>query len=221
LFDLFINLYFQKKCTFASMKIISFINKKFNIKQRQSLKDILLFIVATLIFHVLYWNTDMNKWLFGPFTYNVFEFFTDIAFNASKWIMSWLFATNFTFSDHTLFFYHELSNGINDFFVSMTIIHDCSGIKQIMQVFIFMLFVPGKIWKKFVYWLCCSAVIIALNIIRIVLLTGVLVWHQSYFQPIHDWIGRPVMYIFIFFMWVLWIEKFARPENNNEIQTEK
>ncbi|MDR1725268.1 MAG: exosortase/archaeosortase family protein [Bacteroidales bacterium] len=194
------------------MKLKEFIDNHFSPKQQQLLKDISLFVLATLIFHFLYWHTDMNSWLFGCFTYNVFEFFTNIAFNVSKWIISWLFSTDFTFADKTLYFYNDAINGTKHFFASMTIIHDCSGIKQIMQVFIFMLFVSGKILKKFIYWLCCSVVILLLNIIRIVLLTGVLVWNPSYFQPIHDWIGRPFMYVFIFLMWVVWIECFAYPK---------
>ena len=49
-----------------------------NEKNRMILKDAFLFGVSTLVFHFLYWHTNMNQWLFGPFTTEVFDFFTDI-----------------------------------------------------------------------------------------------------------------------------------------------
>ena len=198
------------------MKIRNFIASKLNKKQIQPFKDIALFVFATMIFHFLYWNTNMDNWLFGPFTYDVFEFFTDLVFKLSKWVMEWMFSTEFVTLDRSFWFYSLDINGVKQFFTSMTIVHDCSGVKQVMQVFIFLIFVPGKIWKRFVYWLCCSGVIIFLNVIRVVGLTGVLVCDQDKFRFVHDWVGRPFMYVFIFLMWVLWIERFARPKTDKK-----
>ncbi|MDR0789743.1 MAG: exosortase/archaeosortase family protein [Bacteroidales bacterium] len=198
------------------MKLMNFVQTKLNKTQRQSLKDIALFMLATIIFHFLYWNTNMDSWLFGSFTNDVYDFFTNIAFNVSKWVMGWLFSTDFVTHSRTFFFYHLDVNGIKQFFESMSIVPDCSGVKQMMQVFIFMIFVPGKVWKRLIYWLCCCLIIIALNAIRIIGLTGVLIWHYGWFQLVHDWIGRPFMYVFIFMMWVLWIEKFGRRKTDNK-----
>ncbi|MDR1006630.1 MAG: exosortase/archaeosortase family protein [Bacteroidales bacterium] len=191
------------------MKLTKAVFSKLNKKQKQSLGDILLFMLATVIFHILYWYSDMNFWLFGPFTYEVFDFFTNIAFNISRWVMS-LFDTDFLIHGRTFWFYYIDANGIERFFRSMTIVHDCSGIKQMMQVFIFMLLVRGNWWKRLVYWLCCCLVIIVLNVVRIVGLTVILIHYPNWFQPLHDWVGRPFMYVFIFLMWVVWTEFFAR-----------
>ncbi|MDR1847823.1 MAG: exosortase/archaeosortase family protein [Bacteroidales bacterium] len=203
------------------MKFAEYIKRKYNVKQRQSLTDIALFIVATLIFHFLYWHTNMNAWLFGPFTGAIFDFFTNIAFQLSHWAMHILFSTNFVTHDRTFWFYTLDALNVKHFFVSMSVIHDCSGIKQMMQVFIFMLFVPGKAWKRLIYWLCCCVIIILLNVIRIVILTGVLVNDASMFRFIHDWVGRPFMYVFIFLMWVVWIECFARRKQNTQSTPQK
>jgi exosortase/archaeosortase family protein len=194
------------------MKWKIFFKEGINKKQQQLLRDIALFIFATLIFHLLYWHTDMNSWLFGVWTKDIFNFFTDLAFNASKWLMSWMFSTDFITQDRVFYFYTLDSQGIQHFFSSIAIIPDCSAIKQMMQVFIFMIFVPGKIYKKVIYWVCCCVVIIIMNIVRIVGLTGVLLNFSATFKSVHDWIGRPFMYIFIFAMWVIWLEFFARPK---------
>ena len=55
-----------------------------NPKNKRLVKDFLLFSAATVAFHFLYWNTDMNKWLFGPFTNSIFNLFTSIAYDSKN-----------------------------------------------------------------------------------------------------------------------------------------
>ena len=50
---------------------------------RNIIKDGLIFGIVTIIFHFLYWNTNMNSWLFGPFTTEIFDFFTRLAYNGT------------------------------------------------------------------------------------------------------------------------------------------
>ena len=55
---------------------------------RNIIKDGLIFGIVTIIFHFLYWNTNMNSWLFGPFTTEIFDFFTRLAYNGTHILLN-------------------------------------------------------------------------------------------------------------------------------------
>lgn len=180
-----------------------------NPKNKRTIKDGLLFACSTVVFHFLYWHTDMNTWLFGPFTNTVFDFFTSIAYEGSRFMMDKFCSLSYDCYDNSFAFYTENSQGMKTYFANMEIVHDCSAIKQLMQFLLIMLLCPNKLWKRLIYFCVGGVVILLANIIRIYLLTDLFGHEPSSFQFYHDWVARPVMYIVIFSLWVIWIEFFA------------
>lgn len=181
---------------------------------RNIIKDGLIFGIVTIIFHFLYWNTNMNSWLFGPFTTEIFDFFTLLAYNGTHILLSLFSSYPFVAEEMSFNFYNDLGT-----YASMTIIHDCSAIKQCMQFLLVMIFCPNKWYKKLLYFLIGSIIILLCNILRCYLLSEVLASGGD-FQYVHDWIARPLMYVVIFALWFVWIEFFARKKKtkNENVQ---
>lgn len=177
---------------------------------RNIIKDGLIFAGVTIVFHFLYWNTNMNSWLFGPFTVEVFDFFTNIAYQGTKILLENFSQYQFVSEGMQFKFYDELGT-----YAIITIIHDCSAIKQCMQFLLVMIFCPNKWWKRLIYFLIGSVVILLCNIVRCYLLSDVLASGGD-FQYMHDWVARPLMYVIIFVLWFVWIEFFARKKKTTK-----
>lgn len=192
------------------MKIIENIKKEIQSiwaieSNKRFIKDTLLFFVATIVFHILYWNTDMNLWIFGPFTNNIFDFFTMLAYKASAPLCSIFIDKPFIMQDTSFYFYSTLPDGTIIYDSTMQIIHDCSGIKQLLQWALIMILCRGKWIKKLLYYFAGCIMILLANIIRLVIITNISVTNPERFDSIHDWVTRPFMYVIIFSMWYLWL----------------
>jgi exosortase/archaeosortase family protein len=74
----------------------------------------------------------------------------------------------------------------------------CSGLKQVFQLFFVLILLPGPVKQK--VWFIPAGVILLLilNIIRICSLSLVLDSLPAQWKFFHDWILRPVPYLFIF-----------------------
>ncbi len=188
-----------------------------NPKNKRYIKDIVLFGVATVAFHFLYWNTDMNSWLFGPFTSEVFDFFTDIAYCGCAFLLGQFCDIPYDTFGRDFLFYTQNDIGLKQYYAHMTIVHDCSAIKQLMQFLLIIVLCSGKWWKKGIYYLVGCILLVLANILRIYLLTILFANNPADFQFYHDWVARPLMYVVIFSLWVVWIEYFAyrKPKNEN------
>jgi Transmembrane exosortase (Exosortase_EpsH). len=183
------------------MALARTVRQKLN--QKNPLKDFVFFAGVTLVFHFLYWHTQMNLWLFWPFNNSVYSFFTHIAYMGDVFLCKVFYSAPLWAQDSWLRFY---TNGRMH---TMYVVADCSGIKQLLQFAMIMLVVRGTLWHKGVYFLSGSVLILLGNILRIYLLTIVSVNYSAYYQPIHDWVGRPFHYVLIFCLWVVWQERFA------------
>lgn len=186
---------------------------------KRIIKDALLLSVATIIFHILYWNTDMNSWVFGPFTDNIFDFFTRLAYKGSAPLCEIVIEKPFVLQDSSFYFYTTLPDGSVVYDSVMQIIHDCSGVKQLLQWALIMILCRGKWFHKIWYYLAGCVIILIANIIRIVIITYVFSRNPELFTPVHDWIARPMMYIVIFSMWYMWLRIIDRKpkETDNAI----
>ncbi len=192
-----------------------------NPKNRRTIKDGLLFAISTIAFHFLYWHTDMNTWLFGSFTNTVFDFFTNIAYSGGRFLMDNFCDLSYDCYDRNFAFYTESSAGVKTYFANMEIVHDCSAIKQLMQFLLIMLLCPNKLWKRLIYFCIGSIILIIANIIRIYLLTNAFGQDPASFRFYHDWVARPMMYVVIFALWVVWIEFFAYRDSSNKTPKEQ
>lgn len=182
------------------------------LKNNPALKDFFLFAFVTIVFHFLYWNTNMDNWLFGCYTSEVYDFFTNIAYKGTVFLSNIFFTTPFDAIDSSIKFYTINAAQEKEYFCIMQIVDSCSAVKQLLQFFMIMLVVPNKFSKRMIYFLIGSVVVLFFNIIRTFSLTAVLLNFPDNFQFIHLWVGRPFHYIIIFFLWVTWIQFFARPK---------
>lgn len=183
---------------------------------RRLFKDVVLFFIASLVFNYLYWWTNMNHWLFGPFTADVFSWFKNLAFQGTKFLCSVLPCLSFESIDTTLFFYDTANNGEKILSHVIEIAEDCSGIKQLAQWALIMILCRGN-WKgKSIYFFVGCVLILLANITRIYLLALIPGQNFALWELCHMWIARPLMYIVIFFMWAFWIKHFANHKKTNK-----
>jgi exosortase/archaeosortase family protein len=177
---------------------------------RNIIKDGLIFGLVTIAFHFLYWNANMNSWLFGPFTTDVFDFFTRIAYEGTHILLNAFSSHSFNAEGSSFYFYDK-----EGFYATITIVHDCSAIKQCMQFLLIMIFCPNKWYKRLLYFLIGSIIILLCNIFRCFYLSELLA-NGGDFQYAHDWVARPLMYVVIFALWFVWINFFARKKKTKD-----
>lgn len=165
-------------------------------EQLNWIKDILIFVIIILGFHYLY------LWAL-PFL-NSLEIYrlvllkvTNFVFFESSWIVK-TFIYDITTSGRIIYLegnrFIEVSTG-------------CSGFKPTLEFFVLFILFPGS-WEKKSWYIPLGIILIhLLNIIRIVSLTIIIMNCPQIWEFAHDWIFRPLFYIFIFGMWVIWNEK--------------
>lgn len=183
---------------------------------RVIIKDFSLFFVATIVFHFLYWNTNMNTWIFGPFTDNIFDFFTRLAYKGTVFFVSLTSGQSFDVGGLSLYFYNLSSEGLKEYYGTVTVIEDCSAVKQLLQWALIMILCRGNRYKKIVYYLLGGIVILIANILRITTLTDIYAINTSLFQPLHDWVFRPFMYVIIFAMWLFWLHLINKKKEKSK-----
>lgn len=170
----------------------------------EPIRNVMWFSVITLGFHYLYraavpethswgWVIGLNHWLM------------DVVFNTSVWFNRHILGLVFTITEpRTMIFpghgYVEITAG-------------CSGLKQLYQVLVLFLLYPGP-WKHKLWYI--PMVMLAMhvtNLFRIISLSVMVVWKPEYWDFSHDWILRPLFYVVLFSLWVLWVERFQIPAN--------
>lgn len=185
------------------------IRPNLNNNQRYYLKYFLIFIFITIGFHFLYWETNMDAWLFGPFTSDVYKVFSVLAYKGTELFSKIIISFDFDSIDNSLWFYRIDKQGDKEYFAIMNVLSSCSGFKQILQLFALMIFLPISLFKRMIYFLVSIPIILFFNIIRISSLTWVLVYYPNNFQFFHDNIGRGFHYLIIFLLWFGWIRRFS------------
>jgi len=173
-----------------------------------ALKDVILFMVILLFFHLL-WKIFVSNIMAVDFIMNSSLYMAEKVYIASKWMLETL-NVNVTFFDELTIggnlrknvIYYAQNNGV------VYVNSSCSGLKQFYQwVFLILLF-PGP-WKHKLWFIPMGLIIIHIvNIFRIVGMTYVTINMSQHWDYIHDWIMRPFFYIVMFLLWVWWNEKF-------------
>jgi exosortase/archaeosortase family protein len=184
-----------------NIKIKQFIKKH----QLESLKDVALFIIITLIIHYA-WRFWANQLHYVPIN----DFMSD----AQNWMAGVVFRQSTWFVQHVLGIELSIVQESNSMYFSneshMYINQSCSGLKQIMQFVILMMVFPGP-WKRKLWFIPLGILIVHLtNLFRIIGLSVVLVNVPDYWKFSHDYIFRPFFYVVIFFMWVWWVDKISQ-----------
>lgn len=128
------------------------------------------------------------------------------------------------------FGYHFMPEGTNLIFGngrSVQIIWGCTGVKQSFIFFFIMLFSRGPWLHKL--WFIPGGIILIyfLNVARIIILSGVMAFHETQFNLFHNYITKYLFYIIIFGIWMLWeevvVSKWLKKKNGlqGEIQSEE
>lgn len=91
----------------------------------------------------------------------------------------------------------------------LIISNDCNGLDLFVLFSIFIVSFPGKTRHKLVFIPIGLLLIHLCNSIRIVLLAIIEKNNPAVLQFNHSYTFQLIMYIIIFFMWMLWVKKFA------------
>ncbi|MDR0871959.1 MAG: exosortase/archaeosortase family protein [Prevotellaceae bacterium] len=115
-------------------------------------------------------------------------------------VLSWL---GIPFHLHETAIVFPTNNGIH-------IVWGCNGLKQMYIFFCIIAFYCGS-WKHKLWYIPAGLVMVHLfNIFRLVIISVVVKDHPEYFNFLHAYLFKYLFYGFIFLMWVLWEERFAR-----------
>jgi exosortase/archaeosortase family protein len=89
---------------------------------------------------------------------------------------------------------------------------ECTSLKQWMHWIFLMLLFPGP-WKHKLWYIPLGLVVIHfVNVWRIFGLGLTLIPWPMQFNMFHDYFFRPIFYLIIFLMWLIWAEFFAHPK---------
>lgn len=181
--------------------IINRLNKLALNKRFQPVFDILLFIFITLIIHYVfkYWERQLHYRLFGYqiLTPEVYDFFTNIVFNHTRLVVNALLPVDII--ERTFYFSNQCS---------VSIVAGCSGIKQMLQLALLILIYPGP-WKHKAWFIPSGMLIVHLtNVFRLSGLCIVMNYWPQHWHFAHDYPFRVIFYVVIFFLWVIWNDKF-------------
>ena len=82
----------------------------------------------------------------------------------------------------------------------------CSGLKQMLQFALLILLLPGA-WKHKAWFIPLGILLIHItNVFRVFGLCMVMWVDPSHFSLFHDYLFRPLFYVVIFGLWLIWTE---------------
>ena len=85
----------------------------------------------------------------------------------------------------------------------------CNGISLFSLYSIFIIAFPGKILSKIIFVLLGILVIHVLNVVRVITLAVIETYSYEWTEFNHTYTFTILIYAFIFFMWLFWINKFS------------
>jgi exosortase family protein XrtF len=86
---------------------------------------------------------------------------------------------------------------------------NCNGISLFALFTGFILLFPGNLFKKFIYIILGNIFIHFINILRIVALAIVVLNNPESLEFNHKYTFTSIVYLFIFFLWLIWVNKFS------------
>lgn len=169
------------------------------------LKGVFLFIVITLAIHYSFrfWAYKARYWPLGDQMIRIESHMASVVFHQSIWVDRHILGIEVEADPNN--YMHFLKNG-NYIIIN----NSCSGLKQILQFVLLFLVYPGP-WRKKLWYIPLGVLLVHLtNIIRIAGLSVVTINVPQHWEFSHDYIFRPLFYVVIFSMWVLWVEKISK-----------
>ncbi len=187
------------------IKIKNFINRH-NLKL---LRGVFLFMAITIVFHILY--KQFIGLISGKNFYVVSaEVLTDCVYYSTAWINEKLFWDSMIRLDDVRNFRFFVVTDSGTVIRELCINRVCSGLKQLYQAFFLFLLYPGPARHKLWYIPVAFIAMQITNIVRIVFLSFTMVYAFQHWDFIHDWVARPMFYVVLFGLWLLWDKYFTR-----------
>lgn len=167
-------------------------------------KDILWFITIIVVMHIA-WKLWAHYFDYKLFGYDVLYSATHFTLNhlrlQSVWLLNHWFGTEAVIKGEFIYFSDYSKMGVT---------WGCSALKQFYQFTGIILLFYGP-WKHKLWYIPMGIVVLYIvNLIRITGLSFIVIYKLEWFNPIHDWVVRPFFYVVMFFLWVWWIEKWAK-----------
>lgn len=170
-------------------------------KRLWPLVDVLLFVIITWGFHLLWWS------VFAPVISNsglnaIADILASTVYSLSAWVDLHLLGMDIVLYPVNIIHFNANNS-------SMAINESCSGFKQMWQVIVLFVLFPGP-WKNKLWFIPAGMLAMFItNIIRVVLLSIVMIHWPAQWDFIHLWVLRPFYYVVIFALWVWWVEKYG------------
>ncbi|MDT8392765.1 MAG: archaeosortase/exosortase family protein [Bacteroidales bacterium] len=177
-------------------KIKQFIKKH----QLVVLKDVGLFVIITLLIHFVwrFWARGFDYAPIHNFMYDLMDVMAAEVYRESAAIISGLYDVVRIDDKMHIYFPNNSMMYVNA---------GCSGLKQILQYALLIFLFPGP-WIKKLWYIPLGIIIIHItNVLRVVGLGMVMNYRPQYWDFSHDFIFRPLFYVVIFVLWVIWVEK--------------
>ena len=90
----------------------------------------------------------------------------------------------------------------------------CTGLKQVIQLFLIMVIYPGPARKKIWYIPVASFVLFIASILHFVLLAVLLNAYPLQFAFFHDHLSRWIYFTIFFLVWLVWEDYLSKPRMN-------
>lgn len=164
--------------------------------------NLVLFVGITLLIHFIFrwWAYDWDYHIMGKqiITIDFLNSMGSLVFANVVWLVNDVF--NIGANIQGIIIYMPDGGGV-------AVDGACSGFKQILQFAILFLLVPGPWFHK--AWFIPAGILIMhiTNVVRVFGLCMVMWVNPDHFDLFHDYVFRPLFYLVIFGLWLLWTEK--------------
>jgi len=178
-----------------------FLNDLLKDPRYKSIRDVLLFIIITILIHFCYkfW-IHIHYYPIGGLFERIIVLMEHVVLRQTWWVIVNVLQTHATIQDNGIWLPNHWGIIIGD---------GCTGLKQIIQVLLLFLIYPGP-WKHKAWFIPAGMIIVHLtNIVRITLLAIAMNLNLPNIHFIHDQILRFFFYVVIFGMWMVWEEKIV------------
>lgn len=170
-----------------------------------ALREVLIFCLITIIVHYSYryWANVLDYSPIKGIVISISDFLAQQVISTSTWFLTNVLGIDVQIINERLYFANSGWVG-----VSM----GCSAFKQLLQFLILILVYPGP-WKAKLWFIPVGFIAIqTVNNIRIITLSLITNYNgsQGFWDFTHDYVLRPLFYVVIFTMWVIWVEIISK-----------
>lgn len=164
---------------------------------------VILFMAITVLFHVA-WRLGSPLFVQTDWYQSLSDFFAGRVYRAAAWINEYAIGRQMMRFDGAFYLGFIIQSSDEPVIRYLIIDHTCSGLKQLYQALVLFLIYPGP-WKHKCWYIPSVLAIMHLtNIFRVVILSLTMVHAYHHWDLVHDWIVRPMFYVVLFVLWVLW-----------------